>query len=81
VTALSCALDLIVGFSNTNFNLAAACGARTWLITNPGSWPRLGSRDRYLWYPQARVFAPEVIGEWAPVMDQIAGALADFAKA
>jgi len=80
VAALSCALDLVVGFSNTNLNLAAACGAPTWLITNPGSWPRLGS-DRYHWYPQARVFAPATIGDWEPVMNDIAASLQTFAGA
>ena len=80
VAALSCALDLVLGFSNANLNLAAACGAPTWLITNPGSWPRLGS-DRYPWYPQARVFAPTGIGEWDPVMDDIARALRSLAQA
>jgi Flp pilus assembly protein TadD len=79
VAALSCALDLVVGFSNASFNIAAACGAATWLITVPGSWPRLGSPDRYPWYPQVRVFALEQYGDWGPVMDRVAQALGAFA--
>lgn len=77
VAALSCALDLVVGFSNATFNLAAACGAPAWLITGPGAWPRLGS-ERYLWYPQSRAFAAETPGQWTPVMARIAEALKDF---
>ncbi|RAK61349.1 flagellar protein FlbA [Phenylobacterium hankyongense] len=81
VTALCCAMDLVVGFSNASFNLAAACGAPAWLITVPGSWPRLGTRDRYPWYPQVKVFAPEAYGDWGPVMSEVADALAGFAGA
>lgn len=79
VAALGCALDLTVGFSNASFNLAAACGAPAWLITAPGVWPRLGSPDRYYWYPQTRVFAPAVFGGWEAVMTEVGGALADWA--
>jgi tetratricopeptide (TPR) repeat protein len=78
LAALACALDLVLGFSNATLNLAAACGAPTWLITNPGAWPRLGS-DRYPWYPQARVFAPEQPGQWDPVMAAVARDLTAFA--
>ena len=80
VAALSCALDLVVGFSNATFNIAAACGAPAWLITTPGAWPRLGSPDRYPWYPQARVFAPETYGDWDTAMAEVAEALAGFVK-
>ena len=80
VAALSCALDLTIGFSNATVNLAAACGAPTWLITTPGAWPRLGS-DRYPWYPQARVFATKAYGEWEAVMGEVGEALAAFAAA
>jgi len=79
VAALSCALDLVVGFSNASFNIAAACGAPAWLITIPGAWPRLGSADKYAWYPQARVFAAQQPGEWAPAMAQVAQAMEAWA--
>ena len=81
VAALCCAVDLVVGFSNATFNIAAACGAPSWLITVPGAWPRLGLRDRYAWYPQARVFPLEAFGDWSPVMGELAAALGDFATA
>ncbi|MDB5448438.1 MAG: flagellin modification protein FlmG [Phenylobacterium sp.] len=79
VAALSCALDLVLGFSNASFNIAAGCGAPSWLITVPGSWPRLGTADRYPWYPQVRIFALESYGDWAPVMAQVAEAVGAFA--
>ena len=81
VTALACALDLVIGFSNATFNLGAAAGAPSWLISAPGAWPRLGLTDRYAWYPQTRVFVPEAYQEWEPVFQAIADDLAAFAKA
>jgi tetratricopeptide (TPR) repeat protein len=80
VTALACALDLVIGFSNATFNLGAAAGAPSWLISAPGAWPRLGLTDRYAWYPQTRVFVPEKYQVWEPVFETIARELAAFAK-
>lgn len=77
VTALSCALDLVIGFSNATFNLAAAAGVPAWLIGAKGAWTALGT-DRYPWYPQARLYMPEVYADWKRVMDRVA---ADLAKA
>jgi hypothetical protein len=80
VGALCSAMDLVVGFSNATFNIAASCGAPAWLITTPGAWPRLGLSDRYAWYPQARVFPLEQFGDWTPVMGRVAEALGAFGR-
>ena len=79
VAALCCAVDLVVGFSNATFNIAASAGAPSWLITIPGSWPRLGLSDRYAWYPQVRVFGLDRFGDWGPVMGRVADAVGAFA--
>jgi tetratricopeptide (TPR) repeat protein len=79
VTALACAMDLVIGFSNATFNLGASAGAPSWLISAPGAWPRLSLTDRYAWYPQTRVFVPTRYQEWTPVFDRIAGDLRAFA--
>ena len=75
VSALCCALDLTLGFANATINLGAACGAPAWMISTPGAWTRLGT-DKMPWYPQMRVFLPQDFGQWGPVMDEVAGALA-----
>ncbi len=75
MAALCGALDLVIGFSNATLNIAAACGAPTWLITAPAAWTRLGT-DRYPWYPQVRSFVPPAFGDWAPVMAEVADELA-----
>lgn len=80
VTALCCAMDLVVGFSNATLNLGAAAGAPTWLITTATVWTKLGQPDRYPWYPQARVFTTARLNDWEPVMQQVADDLAVFAK-
>lgn len=75
VAALSCALDLTIGFANATTNIAAACGNRVWLISPPGAWPRLGT-DRMPWYPSAEVFVSESPGDWTPTMAAVAAKLA-----
>ena len=77
LAALSCALDLVLGFANATLNIAAACGAPTWLISVPGAWTRLGTL-RSPWYPQTRVFLPQSLNDWDPVMAEVAQALGDF---
>lgn len=76
LTALCCAVDLIIGFSNATTNLAGAAGAPIWLLTAPAVWTKLGT-NAYPWYPQARVFSPPELGHWAPAMAQVAEALAE----
>ena len=75
VAALCGAVDLILGPANATTNIAAACGAPVWLLSTPAAWPRLGT-DQYPWYPQVRVFSPPAFNEWAPVMNELAQALA-----
>ncbi len=74
VAALTCALDLTIGFSNATLNLAGACGAPVWLVTPRAAWTQLGT-DRYPWYPQARVFTPTTYADWEEVMGGMAVAL------
>jgi tetratricopeptide (TPR) repeat protein len=78
VAALCRATDLVIGPANATSNIAAACGAAVWFISNPIGWPKLGAK-RYPWYPQARLFTPKRFGEWTAVMAEAADALAAFA--
>jgi tetratricopeptide (TPR) repeat protein len=80
VAALTCALDLTIGFANATINLAGACGAPTWLITPGASWTKLGT-DRYPWYPQMRCFSAAQAGGWEAVMEAVAQALGEGAAA
>lgn len=80
VAALTCALDLTVGFSNASLNLAGACGAPVWLVTPQACWTQLGTAS-YPWYPQARVFTPTSYADWDEVMARMAGDLEAWAQA
>ena len=75
IAALTSALDLTLGFANATSNIAAACGAPTWIISVPGAWTRLGT-DRMPWYPQARIFNPPGLNRWEETMAGVAEALA-----
>ncbi len=77
VAALSCALDLTLGFANATINLAGACGAPIWLLTGAAAWTRLGT-DHYPWYPQARCFIAPNYDDWRPIMAQVSEALGEF---
>lgn len=78
VAALCAAMDLVVGFSNASFNIAAATGAPSWLILPPAAWTSMGT-GRYPWYPQVRLFMPEEFNNWDPIMQEIAASLGEFA--
>ncbi len=75
VAAAGMALDLTIGPMNASTNLAAAHGGLVWFLASPDHWP-LHSTGRLPWYPSARVFSPEDFGQWGPVMDNVAAALA-----
>jgi tetratricopeptide (TPR) repeat protein len=79
VGALCCALDLVLGPPTATTNIAAACGGAVWMISTPGAWSLLGGL-RHPWYSQVRVFAPDRFNNWAPVMQEVAEALARLAE-
>ena len=62
----------------SSFSEPSACGTPTFLISTPGAWPRMGETKRYPWYPKTQVFLPPGFGQWEPVMNEVAGALAAY---
>jgi len=81
VAALCCAVDVVLGASNATVNLAAACGAPTWLMGVPAAWPLLGCKDRYPWYPQVKLFITPELGAWETVMADMATELGGLVAA
>lgn len=73
--ALSSALDLVVGPGIAGTNMAAATGARTWLIHAPDDWHLMGT-DHYPFYPRVRTFATGGFDGWPRVIEDIRVALA-----
>ncbi len=74
LAALSCALDLVIGPGIAGTNIAAAVGARTWLIHAPDDWHLLGT-DRYPFYPRVRTFATGGFDGWPRAIEAVRTAL------
>jgi hypothetical protein len=77
LAALMSALDVIITVCNAAVHLGGALGKPV-LVLVPFSpeWRYLLHGDRMPWYPSVRLFRQAQAGEWAPVVAQVAGALA-----
>lgn len=74
VAALCSALDVVAGPMAATTNIAAACGAPTWVLSMPDAWTRFGT-DRLPCYPSARLFPVDGFGDWDGAMDRLGTAL------
>lgn len=74
VAALSVACDLVIGPGIAGTNIAAAAGARTWMVAAPDDW-HLMSTDRYVFYPEVRIFVRGAVDGWPGVIDEMRSAL------
>ncbi|WP_339914246.1 tetratricopeptide repeat protein [uncultured Brevundimonas sp.] len=74
LAALCTALDIVMGPSTATTNIAAACGARVMMISNPDAWTGFGT-DRAPCYPSLQAFHADGMGEWTGVMARLAEAL------
>ncbi|HEV7227179.1 tetratricopeptide repeat protein [Brevundimonas sp.] len=73
LAAMSCALDLVIGPGIAGTNIAAAVGARTWMLTAPDDWHTLNT-DRYPFYPHTRLFKRSFDG-WPQSIAEVRSAL------
>ena len=73
LAALINCLDLVITIQNSTALLAAALGKNTWimLVKNP-RWHWLINKKKSLWYPAAKLFRQEKIGDWNTVIKSIA---------
>lgn len=70
IAALSVALDLVVGPSVAGVNLAAATGARAWMIHAPDDWHLLGT-ESYPFYPGLRFTKLKGFDGWPEALEQV----------
>jgi tetratricopeptide (TPR) repeat protein len=78
-TAALCeAMDLIVSVDTSIAHLAGALGRPLWILLprNP-DWRWLLERDDSPWYPSARLFRQEILGDWQPVLERLAREVRD----
>ena len=78
IAAASAALDLVIAPMNASSNLAAACGAKTWLWHHYGGWTMLGTNDTPF-YPNSRTFCARRAGDWAEIFEPIGADLRGLA--
>jgi hypothetical protein len=73
-------LDLVVSVDTSVTHLAGALGKPVFLLDRyDNCWRWMSGRDDSPWYPTLRIFRQARIGDWAPVMQQVAAALTEFA--
>ncbi len=78
--ALMSALDLVITTCTSAANLAGALGLPAWVLLQTAPDPRwLLGRDRSPWYPSLRLWRQRERGDWAELVERVAGALAQRA--
>ncbi len=69
-------VDLVISSDTAVAHLAGALGRPLWILLSTESapyWELAGERTR--WYPTARLFRQRRLGDWGPVMAQVAAEL------
>lgn len=75
--ALISALDLVIAVDTAVVHLAGALGKPVWVLSRySGCWRWLTGRPDSPWYPGLRLFRQTEPGNWAPVVAEVAAALA-----
>lgn len=75
-------LDLVISVDTSVVHLAGGMGKPVFLLDRyDHCWRWLSGRADSPWYPAQRIFRQTRIGDWAPVLQRAAAALADFAGA
>jgi tetratricopeptide (TPR) repeat protein len=71
------AMDLVVTIDNSTAHMAAALGVQTWtMLPFAPDWRWLLEREDSPWYPTMRLFRQREPGQWKPVIEELAIALA-----
>ena len=73
-------LDAVVSVDTAVAHLAGALGKPVFLLDRyDNCWRWLAGRDDSPWYPTLRIVRQTRMGDWAPVVDRVAAALATLA--
>ena len=72
-------LDLVITVDTAVAHLAGAMGKPVWiLLPFKPDWRWQLNRNDSPWYPTARLFRQQKIGDWQPVLDEIHERLLQF---
>lgn len=75
-------LDLLIGVDTSMVHVAGALGKPVWVLLSDykTDWRWMNDRSDSPWYPGVmRLFRQDASGEWAPVIERVAQALAELA--
>lgn len=73
-------LDLVITVDTSVAHLAGALGKPVWtLLSFDADWRWLLDRRDSPWYPSMRLYRQSSLGEWGPVIEQVAHDLRDLA--
>jgi len=79
--ALIANLDLVITVDTSVAHLAGALGRPVWILSRrDGCWRWPPNREDSPWYPTARVFHQQIMGQWEPVVADLAAALQAFSS-
>lgn len=71
-------LDLVITVDTAVAHLAGGMGKDVWtLLPAAAEWRWADERDTTRWYPSMRLFRQDQAGDWATVVQRLAGALKD----
>jgi len=77
--ALIATLDLVITTDTCIAHLAGAMGKTVWiLLPHLSDWRWMQQRETSPWYPSARLFRQRAPGDWAGVMERVAGKLKEL---
>lgn len=69
-------LDLVITVDTSVSHLAGALGKPVWvMLPKQADWRWMMSGEANPWYPSARLFRQQVLGDWSPVVEALRGAL------
>ena len=71
----------MITIQNSTAHLAGALGKNTWImLTKNARWHWLINEKKSLWYPTAKLFRQEKIGDWSSVINNISIDLKSLSK-
>ncbi|MBF0268267.1 MAG: tetratricopeptide repeat protein [Alphaproteobacteria bacterium] len=79
--AIMAHLDLVIAIDSAAAHLAGSLGRPTWIMVraNPDwRWPP--KAENTPWYPQARLWRQQRLGDWKPIVEAMASALPTFLR-
>lgn len=75
--ALVSELDLVISVDSAVVHLAGGLSKPVWMLDRfDNEWRWLSGREDSPWYPRMRIFRQSTFGDWAPVIEGVARALA-----